>query len=163
MKLMPASTWRRIWASNCPAVCASSDEVGSSRMTSARGSLVTVKGNTVLLDAYNANPSSVEMALMTFEKMQGEKMTLLGDMFELGSYEDEEHRAIAALCEKLDVGTSILIGEAFYRTGPDTDRDKKFRTKKEAFEMLSGLDQKKRLVLIKGSRGMKMEDFLTEF
>jgi UDP-N-acetylmuramoyl-tripeptide--D-alanyl-D-alanine ligase len=125
--------------------------------------ITTEKGNTVWLDAYNANPSSVEMAVRTFEKMPGDKVILLGDMFELGAYEKEEHQAIADLCGNAKVSECYLIGEAFNRTNTNKSHVMKFMTKEEALPVIRKKKYSGAVVLIKGSRGMKMEDFLQEF
>lgn len=123
----------------------------------------TGKGNTVLLDAYNANPSSVEMALKTFEKMKGDKIVLLGDMFELGSYEHEEHQHITGLCANPSFKASYIIGNAFNKTVSTSPNVHKFETKEAALESIRQQKYENVMVLIKGSRGMKMEDFLGEF
>jgi len=123
----------------------------------------TEKGNTVLLDAYNANPSSVEMALRTFEKMEGEKIALLGDMFELGIYEAQEHQAIAELCKNSPINQCFLVGLAFDQTQVESANVQTFKHKEEALIAIRQKGYKRVNVLIKGSRGMKMEDFLKEF
>lgn len=116
------------------------------------------KNNTVILDAYNANPSSVEMALKTVEGMPGKKWIILGDMFELGAYEASEHQAIAQMCDQLIDSEAILVGKAF--AACSGTRSHKFADKQQALEFVEHLNIKDALVLIKGSRGMKMEDFL---
>jgi UDP-N-acetylmuramoyl-tripeptide--D-alanyl-D-alanine ligase len=123
----------------------------------------TAKGNTVLLDAYNANPSSVEMALASLEKMNGFKVALLGDMFELGAYEASEHQHIADLAHKLQLDQVILVGKAFSGVSTTAGQIKTFTTKEEAFTFVRNEKYRGCSVLIKGSRGMKMEDFLAEF
>lgn len=119
----------------------------------------TAKGNTVMLDAYNANPSSVEMALKTLEGMSGKKWIILGDMFELGEYEASEHQSIANLCDQLVDSETILVGKAF--AACQGNKSHQFAAKKEAFDFVEHLNLKDALILIKGSRGMKMEDFLS--
>lgn len=118
----------------------------------------TAKGNTVMLDAYNANPSSVEMALKTLEGMAGKKWIILGDMFELGEFEASEHQSIANLCDQLADSETILVGKAF--AACQGNKSHQFAAKKEAFEFVEHLNLKDALILIKGSRGMKMEEFL---
>lgn len=120
-------------------------------------------GNIIFLDAYNANPSSVEMALKTLEGMPGEKLILLGDMFELGAYEAQEHQAIAEVCASIPNSKSILVGKAFAGVVIDTDNVHLFADKVRAKQLIEQLDIQKHTVLIKGSRGMKMEEFLPLF
>jgi UDP-N-acetylmuramoyl-tripeptide--D-alanyl-D-alanine ligase len=119
--------------------------------------------NKILLDAYNANPSSVEMALKTFKEMKGNKIVLLGDMFELGAHEAREHQAILNLCAELDFNTVVLIGEAFSKTISNSNNIHLFQTKAEARQFISGQVHENLSVLIKGSRGMKMEDLIDLF
>jgi len=119
--------------------------------------------NKILLDAYNANPSSVEMALKTFNEMQGDKMVLLGDMFELGAHEAKEHQAISELCAELNFNNVLLIGDAFCKVATKSNNIHLFRTKVEARQFISEQKNENLSVLIKGSRGMKMEDFIDLF
>ncbi len=129
------------------------------RPTNNRSQIIkSEKGNTIILDAYNANPSSVEMALKTIESMAGQKVVLLGDMFELGSFEAEEHQSIANLCDTLSNTITILVGKAFANTTGNSST--KFADKDAALTYVKQQDFKNALILIKGSRGMKMEDFL---
>jgi UDP-N-acetylmuramoyl-tripeptide--D-alanyl-D-alanine ligase len=119
--------------------------------------------NKILLDAYNANPSSVEMALKTFKEMQGDKMVLLGDMFELGEHEAQEHQAILNLCAEMNFNSVVLIGEAFCKTQTKASNIHLFQTKSEARQFISEHANGNLSVLIKGSRGMKMEDLIDLF
>ncbi len=119
----------------------------------------TVKGNKVLMDAYNANPSSVEMALKTFSDFEGKKIVLLGDMFELGSHEAAEHQAIISLCESLPFDSVFLLGEAFYKSESRAKNVFKYKSRTDMREAVNNLNPENVLVLIKGSRGMKMEEF----
>lgn len=123
----------------------------------------TDRGNTVLLDAYNANPSSVEMALKTFSKMHGEKIALLGDMFELGDHEAEEHQHIADICSGLGFSKVYLVGEAFSKVNSGDPAVFKYKRKEDALQEVHHAEFRKVAVLIKGSRGMRMEDFIKEF
>jgi UDP-N-acetylmuramoyl-tripeptide--D-alanyl-D-alanine ligase len=119
--------------------------------------------NKILLDAYNANPSSVEMALKTFKEIQGNKMVLLGDMFELGAHEAKEHQAILELCEELNFNAVVLIGEAFYKAVSKSNKIHLFQNKTDARQFVSEQARENLSVLIKGSRGMKMEELLDLF
>lgn len=114
-----------------------------------------VKGKQVLLDAYNANPSSVELALKEFATIQGTKCVCLGDMLELGSYAEKEHQAIFELAKELGF-------EKIYLSGPEFRKASNYRS--YAFENTEALVHHLQMnpisqdhILIKGSRGMKME------
>ncbi len=116
--------------------------------------------NKILLDAYNANPSSVEMALKTFNAMPGNKVVLLGDMFELGAHEALEHQSILNQCAEMNFNTVVLIGEAFYKTVSKSNNIHLFQTKAQARQFISEQVNENLSVLIKGSRGMKMEELI---
>jgi UDP-N-acetylmuramoyl-tripeptide--D-alanyl-D-alanine ligase len=124
----------------------------------------TDKGNTLLMDAYNANPSSVESALKTFSSM-GDKpqFAVLGDMFELGSHEADEHQAILNLCASMTELNAILVGNAFNRCNNTNSNIKTFSNKEDAMQYFAKMDVRNSNVLLKGSRSMKMEDFKTMF
>ncbi|MDP2176326.1 MAG: UDP-N-acetylmuramoyl-tripeptide--D-alanyl-D-alanine ligase [Bacteroidota bacterium] len=121
----------------------------------------TSHGNQILLDAYNANPSSVEVALNTFDEMKHDtKLVVLGDMFELGKHELEEHQYILDLCaNKFNFQEVVLVGKAFARCQNTNPRIKIFENKPDALVYFKEKRYQKLKVLLKGSRGMKMEDF----
>lgn len=122
--------------------------------------LVSEKANGIMLDAYNANPSSVEMALKVLEGMNAPRVAILGDMFELGVFEAEEHKNIRDIANQLQIDEIILVGKAFSGTGDNTNRIHSFENKEKALDYVIKQDFKNYSVLLKGSRGMKMEDFL---
>ena len=118
----------------------------------------TERSNTILLDAYNANPSSVESAIHTFEKMNDQKqLMLIGDMFELGDHAAQEHLSIAKLCASFSDIETILVGHDFYTT--QIEGIQLFENKAAAMDYVKQKAYSHYNVLIKGSRGMKMEDF----
>lgn len=121
-----------------------------------RSQLVKTQKNTLLLDAYNANPSSMRVAIDNFKELRSEhKMLLLGDMFELGEYSTDEHQRLVEHLKSLNLQDAILVGEEFFRLGDTGFRS--FRTTAECLDYLRGQDVRGRTILIKGSRGMKME------
>jgi UDP-N-acetylmuramoyl-tripeptide--D-alanyl-D-alanine ligase len=103
------------------------------------------------------------MALKTFKEMQGDKMVLLGDMFELGSHEAKEHQAILELCEELNFNAVVLIGDAFCKAVAKSNKVHLFQNKADARQFISEHARENLSVLIKGSRGMKMEELLDLF
>lgn len=125
-----------------------------------RSQLIEKEQNNIFLDAYNANPSSMEVSLRNFAAMPGtNKLAILGDMFELGKYEAEEHQLLASHCEKLGFET-WLVGPAFSRTSSVL---RKFEDTTAVITFLKEQPLHNRFVFLKGSRGMKMEslvDFL---
>jgi len=114
--------------------------------------------NQLILDAYNANPSSMAVALENFSKMPGQpKMCILGDMLELGSYTDEEHKNIMELALRSGFDKLIFVGEYFYRQ-KTADPSCIFLTDTQQArnwfpdQQISGFN-----ILIKGSRKIQLE------
>jgi len=125
----------------------------------------TAGGPMVVLDAYNANPSSVELALRSFAKARNkDSWVILGDMRELGPISTEEHAAIIDLVNELGIIHALFIGDEFYAVKRDLPGFLFFNSKEEASDFLFDKnwtgDQS---VLIKGSRGLKLESLQSCF
>ncbi|MDC6366520.1 MULTISPECIES: UDP-N-acetylmuramoyl-tripeptide--D-alanyl-D-alanine ligase [Flavobacteriaceae] len=123
-----------------------------------RSQVIEHHGFKIILDAYNANPSSMKVALENFDNMDGnEKTPILGDMFELGDVAHQEHQGIADLVKNLGFNKAFFVGENFYKV--DT-----FHQKFPSFDALQTYLSKnplrKSTLLIKGSRGMALERVL---
>ncbi len=122
------------------------------------------KGNhKFLLDAYNANPSSMEAALDNFIQLdsKGSKTLFLGDMFELGQNSSEEHLALIEKLDKIDNLTIYYIGNHFFehqKIQPQSYFFKTYNDFVEAFQSKTLNDGG--IALIKGSRGMALERIL---
>src|SRR5690606_20111918 len=115
-------------------------------------------GMRIILDAYNANPSSMGAALENFKNLEAEhKVVFLGDMFELGKSAETEHQEIADLAEKMGFDRVFLIGSNFYGTEGPLHKYKSFE---ELAEALKTIPLEQATVLIKGSRGMALERIL---
>ena len=106
--------------------------------------------NKVILDAYNANPSSMEAALLNLSKMEN-TFFVIGDMFEMGEYAHEEHLKIFNLTKELGL-EGIFIGKEFQSVGATDLIDAQ-----DALTYLKLNEVKGRIVLLKGSRGMRLE------
>lgn len=122
-----------------------------------RSQLAKTERNQLVVDSYNANPSSIEAALKNFAGFKaGAKWVLLGDMFEMGQWAAEEHQKIADLAQKLDFEKVILTGEEFSRchVGPNVLQ---FATTQDLCQYLENEPPTGKTILIKGSRGMTME------
>ena len=125
-----------------------------------RSQIVEINSNTIILDAYNANPSSMLSAIKSFEKSKLQnKVLVLGDMFELGKYENKFHQEIIDYCEKLNINMVFLVGEIFSKT----IHSRKFLSSANYIE----LSKRKEFneiensnLLIKGSRGIQLEKLL---
>jgi len=112
----------------------------------------------IILDAYNANPTSMRAALLNFEKQEGTKLAILGDMFELGNDASKEHQDIADLAISLNIDQIIFVGENFLEAKLDNKNTRQFRSF-EDFKNNYDLTTKHNIktILIKGSRGMALE------
>jgi UDP-N-acetylmuramoyl-tripeptide--D-alanyl-D-alanine ligase len=137
-----------------------------------RSELRQVQGRTVFADCYNANPASMDAALATLRSLKSGKkaIAVLGDMLELGTVAVEAHRAIGATAARLGVDLVITIGplakhigEGAIDAGMPKDRVLAAGSQAEAAALLKKLSAPGDAVLIKGSRGMKMEKILEEF
>ena len=123
-----------------------------------RSQIIETKSNKIILDAYNANPSSMKVALENFSAINAEtKVVILGDMFELGDESLQEHQAIVDLAISLNFETTFFVGENFNQIKTDAHQ---FKT----YELLEDYIKKNPLenqsILIKGSRGMRLERVL---
>jgi UDP-N-acetylmuramoyl-tripeptide--D-alanyl-D-alanine ligase len=119
------------------------------------------KGNTkIILDAYNANPTSMLAALENFKQLEvTNKYLFLGDMFELGLAAEQEHQSIVDYVEQNFASNIFLIGENFFKTKtkPTTSTYSSFEDLKPVLKTLKLSDAN---LLIKGSRGMALERIL---
>ena len=123
-----------------------------------RSQIIDKKEYRIILDAYNANPNSMEAALNNFKNFPGSgKVVFLGDMFELGEKANEEHQKIVDLVTGMKFDGVFLIGQNFYKTKSGFA---KFATFDDLSDFLKSNKLKKGNLLIKGSRGMALERIL---
>lgn len=127
-----------------------------------RSQLIQHKGMTVLMDAYNANPSSMEASLTNFATFKGSKTVVLGDMFELGDSAQEEHENTAKLAVKLGFEYVFLLGENFNQVILNKTQVHQFITKEEFLSYIKTQPIETENILIKGSRGMALESILKQ-
>ncbi|HOX76846.1 MAG TPA: UDP-N-acetylmuramoyl-tripeptide--D-alanyl-D-alanine ligase [Bacteroidales bacterium] len=122
-----------------------------------RSQWLITKFNTLILDAYNANPSSMSAALMNFSTLEGKsKVAILGDMMELGIQSAEEHAAIVSLARRLKIDEIILVGEQFTAVSP-CDGERCFPDTEQAAKWIEMNPLRGKTILIKGSRKMHLE------
>ena len=122
-----------------------------------RSQFIQTAGNQILMDAYNANPSSMEAALDNFSTFDAPlKGVILGDMFELGESSGEEHQKIADKLAGMNLSLVLLSGKEFSRCHV-VPNIRIFENNELLINYLEDLNPKGYLFLIKGSRGMKLE------
>ena len=125
-----------------------------------RSQILKINSNNIILDAYNANPSSMLLAIKAFQNAELEnKVLILGDMFELGRDENKFHQEIVDYCNNLDIERVFLVGEIFSKT----NYSNKFISYHNYIELSNNKEFKEikhSNLLIKGSRGVELEKIL---
>tara|TARA_R110002050_G_scaffold54044_1_gene122609 strand:- start:214 stop:1017 length:804 start_codon:yes stop_codon:yes gene_type:complete len=126
-----------------------------------RSQLIAKGTNTILMDAYNANPTSMLAALENFKQAKGEnKIMFLGDMFELGKDAESEHQNIVDFLTENPFGTTYLVGSNFYKTSTESSAIKQYENFNDLEKVLKQAPSKNATILIKASRGMALERIL---
>jgi len=123
-------------------------------------------GSTILDDTYNASPESTIAALNLLDELEGRKIAVLGDMLELGAHEEEGHRKVGL--RAMDVVSLLvtvgergkIIGDEARRNGLPAERLRVCASNDEAIEYLKGAVRPGDIMLVKGSRGLHMEDIV---
>jgi len=123
----------------------------------------TESGAIILDDTYNASPESTLAALNLLEDLEGRKIAVLGDMLELGQYEEQGHTMVGArAAEVANVLVTVgdrarIIASAAANSGLATSKIKEFDAAEQAFDFLRENLTSQDVVLVKGSRGMQMD------
>ncbi|WP_313113053.1 UDP-N-acetylmuramoyl-tripeptide--D-alanyl-D-alanine ligase [Aequorivita sediminis] len=126
-----------------------------------RSQLMQQGSNTILLDAYNANPTSMMAALENFKQTKGDnKVIFLGDMFELGSDSEAEHQNIVNFLKENNFAKVFLTGSNFYKAKNSASHIKQFKTFDDLKDRIKTQKLENATVLIKASRGMALERIL---
>lgn len=126
-----------------------------------RSQKLTRGSNTIILDAYNANPSSMTEALHNFDKLDApNKITILGEMMELGIYSAEEHQKIVELVNTMQLSLHIYVGDGF-RMLKGKEGVMYFETTDQLKDWYQKQDFQNTTQLIKGSRKNALEKILT--
>ena len=122
-----------------------------------RSQILKKRNNTIILDAYNANPSSMDLAISSFDNINTtNKMIIAGDMFELGQESNKYHQQIINYLEKLSNTLTYVVGVNFCKTN-HSKKIKSFPSTKELINNVSKLNISNYSILIKGSRTMQLE------
>lgn len=122
--------------------------------TNMRSQVVEKNGKTLVLDTYNANPSSMALSLNNFSQFTGSKTVIIGDMLELGEESITEHQKIWELAQSLNLDEIITVGSIFKQVNPS---EKSFKNTDELIEYLKQNPIKNKNILLKGSRGIALE------
>ncbi len=125
-----------------------------------RSQIIKTTTNKIFLDAYNANPSSMEAALIHFSNSnEKNKIIVIGDMFELGKDKIHYHQKIINLCKKIDSRKVFIVGKIFSKT----NFPKEFISKQNVTELIEHMKTfsiKNSCILVKGSRGIELEKII---
>lgn len=133
--------------------------IASYSPTNNRSQWIKTKKNHILLDAYNANPTSMTAAIQSFiEVKTTPKLVILGDMLELGQYAQKEHQATIDHLKKGGIDQAILVGPFFCAS--KTEGFKAFENTAKAKDYLTNQSILDHTILIKGSRGIALEQLL---
>ena len=126
-----------------------------------RSQLIHKNGNEIILDAYNANPSSMQAAITNFIQLdKTNKIAILGDMFELGTESQEEHKRIVELVANEAEIRTFFVGKYFYANKIESEHISFFEDFNSFSTYFKDHKPANSLLLIKGSRGMALEKTL---
>lgn len=120
-----------------------------------RSQYLKTDNNDLIIDAYNANPSSMEAALKNFAMLKyPHKTVILGDMLEMGVFADDDHRETVEQVGKFEFDNVFLIGNIFSRIESDYT---KFKKVEDFIEYIKNNPLKNTAILLKGSNGIGLE------
>lgn len=121
------------------------------------------RGSIILDDTYNSSPASCRAALSLLDELDGRKIAVLGDMYELGRYEEEGHKLVGRRARDVaDILITVgplgsIIGEEAKGAGMRAEAVHQLESKSQATDLLQTLARAGDVILVKGSRGMEME------
>lgn len=123
-----------------------------------RSQIINKGSNTIILDAYNANPTSMEAAIINLSKINANrKVAILGDMFELGDDAAAEHKRIGELLKELNITEAYVVGGLMKSAREVNAAIKHVETKQELIELLAKQPITGATILVKASRGIGLE------
>jgi UDP-N-acetylmuramoyl-tripeptide--D-alanyl-D-alanine ligase len=126
-----------------------------------RSQWMEYQGTNIIMDAYNANPTSMKASISNFAaNTSTNKIIILGDMFELGEYTDEEHRNLIEFIRQFDWKAVIFVGNNFIKVKSDTPNHYFFETPEEVVPLFKSFKNTGSTILIKGSRGIALEKLI---
>lgn len=126
-----------------------------------RSQLIQRGSQTIILDAYNANPTSMEAALRNLQEQKASHtVAFMGDMFEIGATALQEHQNILQLAHDLGIHKVVAIGPSFGKSTPITHSQEVYTSYDTFLKAYQKSSLQQTTILIKGSRGMQMERIL---
>jgi UDP-N-acetylmuramoyl-tripeptide--D-alanyl-D-alanine ligase len=125
-----------------------------------RSQLIRKKDLHITLDAYNANPTSMQAALASFSKKEGKKIAVLGQMNELGKHTETEHKLLVDWIKTSSIDDCYWVGSAF---ASFVSPDKYFSTVDQAMDYFSKTPLGQASLLVKGSRSFTLEKLVDVF
>ncbi|HPI44297.1 MAG TPA: cyanophycin synthetase, partial [Tenuifilaceae bacterium] len=126
--------------------------------TNNRSQFLKTDKNTVIMDAYNANPSSMDAAIRNFASLNSfNKKVIIGEMLELGEYSEVEHKRIVELLVSLGFQDVFLVGDGFRSVH---DKYLFFSNSDECMDYLKNHSISGCTILLKGSRGVRLEKLM---
>jgi UDP-N-acetylmuramoyl-tripeptide--D-alanyl-D-alanine ligase len=129
--------------------------------TNHRSQFIKIGSNQVLMDAYNANPSSMEAAISHFAETENNpKIVILGDMFELGDLSAQEHASLGKLIAGFAFSKVLLVGEHMQHALANLPQAYYFPDKFGLHNWLQDNPITNSFLLVKGSRGIQLESVL---
>ncbi len=146
-------------------VCEIQDGLENLELTPMRFQKIEKSGKLYINDAYNANPTSMKLAIETFNRLYNDgvcKIMVLGDMLELGEKSREYHRKLKEVLNKSRADHIFLYGNEMKELWSACEDDKRvryFTDKKDIIEKIDSFSEKT-VILLKGSRGMKLEEII---
>ncbi|MBW8361374.1 MAG: UDP-N-acetylmuramoyl-tripeptide--D-alanyl-D-alanine ligase [Kaistella sp.] len=126
--------------------------------TNMRSQIMQKDGKTLVLDTYNANPSSMTESLKNFGYFEGTKTVIIGDMLELGDESEREHENILALAKSLNFDEIMTVGKYFKMVN---DSEKAFETTENLIDFLKNQKIESKNILLKASRGIALEKIIS--
>lgn len=136
---------------------------------SGRMEIISERGVTIINDSYNANPPSVRYAIETMAKLApARRIAVLGDMLEMGERGEELHAGVGEFASRAGIDLLVTVGplarrlgEGALNKGMGEDRVNSFDDRSDAAEYLKGEIREGDWLLVKGSRGMRMEEVVS--
>ena len=123
-----------------------------------RSQVEITANNTIIIDCYNANPSSMQSALESFLMIEADnKIAIIGDMLELGADTKEEHDKIIKYCKENEI-SYLVVGEYFSKS--EANPKIRFASTNDLLDYFNITPLKNNLILLKGSRGIALEKLL---